>query len=60
MDTLPLMSWFVRHSKSSSRVLSIYKVKYESNNAATICYLPLESAGTLGLWPSAPVINDAL
>ena len=29
-------------------------------SAATICYLPFESAGTVGLWPSAPVINDAL
>ena len=54
------MSKLVSYNKSISSVLSIYKVMYESNNAATICNLPLESAGTLGLWPSAPVINDAL
>ena len=33
---------------------------HESNNAATICCLPLEITGTVGLRPAAPAINDAL
>ena len=57
---LELMSYLVSYSKTFSSVLSIYKAKYESNNAATICNLPFKSAGTLGPWPSAPFINDAL
>ena len=32
----------------------------ESNNAATICCLPLEFTRTVGLRPAAPAINDAL
>ena len=34
-------------------------VKRESNNAATICCLPFEITGTVGLRPAAPAINNA-